>query len=90
VLPEPERQLDLALTVSPLETVKRFHERARGVSGYTPGPGSREVAQAEKLLKAHGLDRVNFIIDFAISRAEHTNFHMQRGVELHPQDARFL
>lgn len=73
----PERQLDLALSVSPLETVQRFHERARGVFGYTPGPGSKEVAQAEKLLKAHGLDRVNFIIDFAIRRAEQTNFRMQ-------------
>jgi hypothetical protein len=73
----PREQLSLALTLSPLETVQRFHERARGVSGYRPGPRSREVTQAEKLLKAYGFDRVNFIIDFAILQAERTKFHMQ-------------
>lgn len=35
------------------------------------------MAQAEKLLKTYGPDKVNFIIDYAIRKAERTNFHMQ-------------
>ena len=83
VLPEgadavvPAQQLDLNLTVSPLDVVRRFHEAARGVTDYTPGSGSKEVAQAEKLLRAHGLDKVSFIIDYAVRRAQTTKFNMQ-------------
>ena len=75
--PAAADQLDLPLTVSPLDVVRRFHALARGISDYTPGPGSREVATAGKLLKAHGLDKVNFIVDYAIRRAEITKFRMQ-------------
>jgi hypothetical protein len=79
----PLQQLDLPLSISPLETVQRFHDLARGVPGYTPGPGSREVAQAEKLLKSHGLDRVNFIIDFAIRSAQQTKFRIRTFGAIH-------
>jgi len=75
--PEPASQLNLQLTVSPLDVVRRFHEVARGVTDYKPGPGSREVGHAEKLLKTYGLSKVNFIIDYAIQRAKVTKFHMQ-------------
>jgi len=78
-----QQQMDLPLSVSPLETVQRFHEIARGIAGYTPGPGSREVAQAEKLLKSHGLDRVNFIIDYAVRSANRTNFRMRTFGAIH-------
>jgi hypothetical protein len=73
----PAHQLGLNLTVSPLAVVRSFHEAARGVTDYTPAQGSREVAQAEKLLKAHGLEKVNFIINYAIRQAERTKFQMQ-------------
>jgi len=70
-------QMELALTVSPLEVVRLFHSLARDVSDYTPDAGGREVRQAEKLLKTHGLEKVNFIIEYAVRRAETTKFRMQ-------------
>ena len=70
-------QLSLPLTVSPLQIVQRFHELARGASGYQPAPRGRELSRAEKLLGTYGFERVNFMIDFAIRQAERTKFQMQ-------------
>jgi hypothetical protein len=41
------------------------------------------VAQAEKLLKSHGLERVNFIIDFAIRSAQQTKFRIRTFGAIH-------
>jgi hypothetical protein len=60
-----------------LELVRYFHRRARGVESYVLPPGSREAAQAEELVKTHGLEATRFAIDYAIRQAEKTNFSMR-------------
>lgn len=73
----PESNPRVTVTDQPLQTVRRFHELARGITGYSPLQGSRELHQAEGLLKRFGRTKVNFILDFAVRSAKTTNFKMR-------------
>jgi hypothetical protein len=73
----PEPKDSHSVSAESLQTVRRFHELARGVTDYTPAEGGRELRQAESLLKRYGQNRVNFIVDFAVRSAERTRFRMR-------------
>lgn len=55
--------------------VRRFHA-ARGHSK-SRQPSSRECAQAQSLIASHGFDSADYILAFALKRAESTRFEME-------------
>lgn len=58
-----------------IELVRRFHA-ARGHSKSRP-PSTRECSQAQSLIASKGLDEAEYILTFALKRAESTRFEME-------------
>ena len=59
-----------------LAVLRHFHQLVRQVADYQP-VGTKELAQARKLLGKHGADFAHFLIEYAAQAAQKTNFKMQ-------------
>jgi hypothetical protein len=59
------------------ELVRHFHRLARGVDHYELPAGSREVIQADELLRLYGQETARFVIALAVKQAQKTNFGMR-------------
>lgn len=60
-----------------LQLVRYFHQLARGKPDYQLGAASKEISQAEVLLSAHSLEKIKFVIEFAVGEARKTKFQMR-------------
>jgi len=59
------------------ELVRHFHRVARGVDHYELPAGSREVIQANELLRLYGPEAARFVVAHALKQAQKTNFGMR-------------
>jgi hypothetical protein len=62
---------------SVLELIQYFHKLARNRDNYRPHPGSKELSQAEAVLKTCGIEKARYIVEFAVEEAKKTNFSMR-------------